>query len=489
MRQHVDAVTFPRCPQCVYELGQSDLEILEVAASRIEAFQHGKLCKAVDTLAQNGEMLVRCSDGSCPNVVLLPAGSSRQQFSCSVCNARSFCTMCRQAPYHFHAECGRVQPLREQWLTWISGGREEYFGRARVAAEDDRRNNALYEGIARHNELEADERWKAENCRLCPGCSRPISKVEGCDSMVCGRAYHGGDQQPGCGQEFDWQQAAPYVAHIERRALPELKTEHAKLRGRTAFHPFTDCNLCGGSGQGISGLRFRCIHCPALDVCSACEPQLANMHEHDHVFEILFESDFRCPWLPRGTRVRIVRTGDRPPRSLTRSNISQLEGQFGKVIGRRRPPLEGYTVELELGQGTVVMAMEHLEPVLNSRAEAEHLLCRTLDEDGEEVPMPAPAPIIRPMDSDDDASGSDESLPRHPRIAGLPGPALRVPRRGRRIIQQRQAIDESPLAFNDFADDSPLSEAEAVPPQHLRALRRRAFDHRAVPARQNRTSL
>mmetsp|Transcript_90072 Transcript_90072/g.165273 ORF Transcript_90072/g.165273 Transcript_90072/m.165273 type:complete len:666 (-) Transcript_90072:47-2044(-) len=477
MQHHIDAVAFPRCPQCDYELSLADLEAVGVAPSRVEAFQHGKLCKAVDTLAQAGEMLVRCSSGACPNVVLLPAGH-RQQFACNLCNARSFCTMCRQSPYHFHSGCESVQPLREQWLKWVSGGREDYYGRARVAAEDDRRNAALYEGIARHNELEADEGWKAQNCRLCPGCSRPISKVDGCDSMVCGRSYHGGDQQPGCGREFDWGQAAPYVAHVERRALPEMNTERAKLRGRTVFHPFTDCNLCGCSG--ISGLRFRCIHCPAFDVCSACEPHLANVHEPDHVFEIVFESDFRCPWLPRGTRVRVVRSGDRPPRSLTRSSVNQLEGQFGKVSARRRPPLEGYTVELDLGQGTVNLAMEHLEPVITSRAEAEELLTRTLDEDGEEVLPPPPPVSASPFPDDFESSASEgEEAPirRPPRRLPPVAPPIRRPRVPHRLSRAGAMAYGSPTQHSDsdFADDSPLSEVEALVPPARRG------PYRSVP--------
>lgn len=428
MGHHVEAVPFPRCPQCTYELSEKDFMLLAVPESRIEAFRHAKLCGAVDTLAGSGEHLVRCSQAQCTNVVLVSSTSGRQRFACSECAAPPFCTHCRQSPYHYHAECNTVQPLREQWLAWISGGREEYHGKARTAEESGRRNQALYEAIARHNELEADEQWKAQNCRLCPGCQRPISKIEGCDSMVCGRAYHGGDQQPGCGREFDWGSAAPYVARVERRALPELATQQIRLRGREVFHPFTDCSLCGR--QGLPGLRFRCIHCEACDVCSECEPQLGNFHDSDHVFEILFESDMRCPWLPRGTRVRIVRCGNLLPSSLTRNSVTQLEGLFGKVVERRRPPLEGYRVELELGQGTVDVASEHLEPVITSRAAAEELLARTLEEDGEE--------------------------PLQPQQPAQPAPEL-------------GAVNEVP--YYDFADDSPLSSESDMPQQPARRRR------------------
>ncbi len=29
--------------------------------------------------------------------------------------------------------------------------------------------------------------WKAKNLRLCPHCGRPVERIDGCNSMVCGR--------------------------------------------------------------------------------------------------------------------------------------------------------------------------------------------------------------------------------------------------------------------------------------------------------------
>jgi len=407
-----------------------------VPLQRLEAFQEARLRGAVDTLAKSDESLIRCSRAECSNVVILES-SGRQMFTCSVCDAEPFCTRCRQTPYHFHASCSRVQPLREQWLAWISGERDGYHGRQRQAAENDRRNQVLYESIRRHNELESDECWKAENCRLCPRCSRPISKVEGCDAMVCGRSYHGGDQQPGCGHVFDWARARPYEAHVRRRELPQADAE-SRLRGRDAFHPFTDCSVCGA--QGLAGLRFRCLHCETFDVCSTCEPRLGDLHQTDHVFEILFESDFKCPWLPRNTRVRIVRSGTRMPKYLNLCNVRELEGLSGVVTGRRRLPLEAYFVELELGQGTAELDPEFLEPVVTSREAAEQLLLRTLEEDGDEpiagpASAPAPAPVSDAERFDDDSplSSSEEEVPHRGRLSQrrIPRPAAYVAGGGR----------------------------------------------------------
>jgi len=437
MTHHVDAVPFPRCPQCSYSLIEDDLMLLNVSPSRIEAFNHATLCGAVDTIARSGEALVRCSRAECMNAVVMPSGRGRQRFSCSVCTAPAFCTQCRQTPYHYHAECDRVQSLRQQWVAWISGGRDDYFGRARAAEVSDERNRALHDAISRHNELEADEQWKAANCRLCPGCSRPISKIEGCDSMVCGRNYHGGGQQPGCGSEFDWAWASPYVVRLERHALPHLVTDNIGLRGRSAFHPFTDCCLCSGERRGIAGVRFRCIHCDAFDLCSECEPKLTHFHEQDHVFEILFESDLRCPWLPKGTRVRIVRSGERLPRSRSRYGGGELEGQFGKITARRRPPVEGYSVELEMLQGSVELELDFLEPVITSRADAEKLLTHTLENDGDpQDPAPVaaarrvPAPRVHESTSEEEGDFADDSpLWSEDEGDGYPPANRRVPQR------------------------------------------------------------
>lgn len=393
MRLHVEATPLPRCPQpdCGYDLREHDLTQLCVEQSRIDAFNQAKLSMAVDRLAAVGEVLVRCSRPECANAVLFPS-TGRQCFRCADCHAEPFCTRCRQAPYHFHAECGKVQPLREQWLSWLSGGRETYYGRARNAEVVDQRNQALYDGIARHNELQADERWKAENCRECPGCSRPVSKIAGCSSMKCGQAYHGGDQQPGCGQEFNWERAKPYRACVQRIELPSL--ENAQVRGKGVFHPFVTCCLC--DKHGFSGPRFQCLNCPAFDVCGACEPKLAEFHMSDHVFDILFESGLQaqCEWLPRGTRVRIVRSGSVTPCPMTRGSATDdLEGRAGTVVRRRRPPLEGYEVELDLDQGTMFFDMMFLEPMVESRDEAATLLNRILEADAD---APSPIPVQLP---------------------------------------------------------------------------------------------
>merc|ERR1712113_592026 len=70
------------------------------------------------------------------------------------------------------------------------------------------------------------------------------------------------------------------------------KCPTGNTRGIGVFHPFVNCTMCGSGGQGIAGLRFRCIHCENFSACSVCEPQLSVLHSTDHVFEIMYESDY-----------------------------------------------------------------------------------------------------------------------------------------------------------------------------------------------------
>merc|ERR1711862_82347 len=119
---------------------------------------------------------------------------------------------------------------------------------------------------------------------------------------------------------------------------------------------------------------------------------------------------------------------------------------------RRRAPLQGYVVKLDMGQGNVDIDEKFLEPVLLSRAEAETLLSKTLDNDHDEIQQPASSPSPEPEDyADDSPLSEEEALPRF----GVP---LRNGTRPGRL----RPFDESPFR-DDYADDSPLSGAESPP--------------------------
>mmetsp|Transcript_54626 Transcript_54626/g.96942 ORF Transcript_54626/g.96942 Transcript_54626/m.96942 type:complete len:933 (-) Transcript_54626:142-2940(-) len=402
MVQWAQASALPSCPHagCGYRLGEHDLEDLRVSETRLEAFRAVQLemgQAALQEGTQSEVFLFRCQGTGCSAAVVLSTGDERRRYVCA-CGAPPVCTGCSASPYHYHAKCSEVQPLRARWLAWLQGGREAYQGlQRRAASEATAQQKALREAMARHSELEQDEQWKAENCRLCPKCQKPTEKIDGCNTMVCGQNTHGGNRQPGCGHRFKWQEARPYRPRAEAprvQSAPALARVGA-ISGRGVRHLFAQCGLCGSGGQCIVGPRFRCIHCPSFNCCLKCEPRLAAEHEDGHVFEILFED--ALDWggsdivLPKGTRARIRRrtnglvsamdedengepqaassTGARRT-STGRKRLRQDSGLEGVIKEKKRGR---YVLELAGGMGTRHVPPADLQPLLTQR-QAERLL-------------------------------------------------------------------------------------------------------------------
>ena len=114
----------------------------------------------------------------------------------------------------------------------------------------------------------SDEAWKIQNCRYCPRCKRLINRTEGCDNMKCGRDYHGtGQVVGGCGQEFDWKRAEPYVSEdiIDTSIIQELEKDDKPQRE-------TIVNIGG------NGYKRKCQICNVTQknmyLCTSLEPAL-----------------------------------------------------------------------------------------------------------------------------------------------------------------------------------------------------------------------
>jgi len=308
------------CPfdQCTYQLQESDLKRIGVSKQRLADFSANLLSLGVESLTRKRrsvpDVLVRCLNEHCGNIILVSAGQ-RIQMRCG-CGQRPFCTRCRQAPYHHHGSCEEVQSCRVEWLDWLSGGGDRYRGQAAASANYEQQLAAMREQMERYRQLERDETWKAQNCRSCPQCRRPIERLEGCSSMKCGQDTDGGNIQPGCGANFDWSEAPPYKASVGASLRPQRKKpEEVRCRGQDVFHAGVRCDVC--HTIGLRGPRFQCLHCKEFNVCMDCQPKLCGLHKADHVFRIIFEPRFTKPGmcLPLGTRVRLVRRGDTMPRT------------------------------------------------------------------------------------------------------------------------------------------------------------------------------
>lgn len=473
LKSSLETSTLPRCldAQCGYELCEVDLEMLSLPAERLDDFRRARLQSVIEELCAtpgrdgtlNGcspvdappppftvmepidpsgrrpsyttsrEVVVLCPNRACDQTVRVQRGGRRFRHVCD-CGAPPFCARCREVPYHYHGQCSELQAMREQWLSWVSQAedRASCFGSPSTsAAAYDEQVQALRAAICRRAELEADEKWKEQNCRLCPSCRQPVPKVVEGDVVLCQQSCASGSQDPpGCGCTFRWSEACPYEALVESRPLPQgrpssseggVDAESRRRRAAETRHVFVDCSLCGSGGDGIVGLRFRCLHCKSFSVCAACEPKLAEVHEKEHVFEIVAEAAFS--WeairLPVGTLARTVRKGETLPWGTFEEGEARVlpEGLTGKVgqavscpvqrVRRKKRGTWGYQVHFEgmpcarspsspqpsaaaaaagdcgpIAATIVEVPAVHLEPVLATRAAAEELLQRALREEG-----------------------------------------------------------------------------------------------------------
>jgi len=286
--------TMVRCQEkerCDVELDEADLRELlkkvndpkEFPMSLADEYAQLILMRCVMSIPG----IIACPTPGCGNWIISSDVNRAERCKCEGCCA-VFCSHCRK-PYHYHCSCNEVPKFQERWIEWISGGRDRYHkdktdavNKVETArAEIEARNAVLRK---KYQDMLADEQFKMENGRYCPQCRRIVIKEGGCDSMVCGRNYHGGNTQDGCGASFDWAQAERYVS--ETLAKPDeepMKIDIPDI-ARSVRHIGIICDMCHTE---IRGLRFSCVHCPSCNFCEKCEMEATVAHPRDHVFRII----------------------------------------------------------------------------------------------------------------------------------------------------------------------------------------------------------
>lgn len=292
------------CPECPHAF--TDLEIVQVVGEgeALEKFRAQQLQRALNNL----EGAIACPTPDCKGYEVASQPGQRERVECSICH-KVFCSLCREN-YHPKIECAEFKSKEALWLAWLATGRDAYVNQlSAVDREYEARLNTFEQ--ERHKHMQAvkdaqrrlkehadDEEWKAQNCRCCPSCHRLINKVSGCDSMVCGRNYHGGDEQDGCGASFNWQTAPPYApanpAHVPtvepmREHQPEhgMRVTHALVQGAGEAAVLVRCDICQ---QEIFGPEFTCVNCPQLfSVCLRCQPRVHLFGHNGHVFDIIYD--------------------------------------------------------------------------------------------------------------------------------------------------------------------------------------------------------
>lgn len=271
----------PKCPApgCPHALTQTEIKQICGEDKTVEQFDRMLLRNALATIAGS----VSCPSDGCDNVIIIDDMTRKVLVECRGCG-RSFCSICR-GPYHYgQATCQTVREKEIQWMHW-----QTQYKSARVAlnAEMEAKLATRQREIdLRLRDLAADEEWKKAHCRLCPSCGRLIEHLEGCDSMVCGSDYHGGNTQNGCGASFSWSSAAPYASQdMSHLNSLDIRSEVAKQvgLGEQIDHGEFKCDFCSSN---IIGLRFSCLNCPCFNICEQCESSGIE-HIPNHIFDIV----------------------------------------------------------------------------------------------------------------------------------------------------------------------------------------------------------
>lgn len=178
----------------------------------------------INTMASNPDMYVPCPRPNCPAYVVVRDPGSMEKCVCPTC-AMVFCSKCKE-PYHYDTTCGEAAQTKDRWFDWMATGKAAYLKNAseKQAVATKKFDEAVRDAMKRFEAMQQDEEWKEKNCRCCPHCGKVVYRVDGCDSMTCGRDAEdkgGGNKQDGCGKGFNWAQAEKYKRPNESANLPK----------------------------------------------------------------------------------------------------------------------------------------------------------------------------------------------------------------------------------------------------------------------------
>lgn len=300
------------CPmRCGHTVSTQEIVQLYGRGHKFVQVQESILLK--NAMASNPEQFIACPKPGCEDYVLAEMPGAKERCVCPTCKFE-FCSLCKQ-PFHYKLNCAEIGPATETWFNWINRDSAAF----RRKLNKDRRiaqkkfSAAVKAAERRFKDLQRDEVWKEQHCRLCPHCNKVVYRVDGCSSMTCGRDAAdkgGGNKQDGCGRSFSWNRAKKYKRGADRAHLPkslaDVDPEHAHdarhyiMRGAKNLPTERErqqyrlrCEVCE---EYISGPRFSCIHCPGgMNICLGCEGQLTSGqrtaigHTVEHVFMVYLE--------------------------------------------------------------------------------------------------------------------------------------------------------------------------------------------------------
>lgn len=216
------------------------------------------------------------------------------QYQCKYCN-KATCSNCDKM-YHYDTSCREYKELCQEWEEWKRFGRSHY---AYLLMDNKQRKEHFAEEkkkferekqLAEQNYQQAlkDEEYLATKAKYCPHCHRVVEHMGGCDLMVCGRNWHGGNSQNGCGKDFRWSQALPYQKAEIKKKVVEFNEAPVEDIIKCTHDKIFSCAICGK--RPIIGYRFKCLNCCCCYLCEECDRNRSNEHEGGkHVFEVIRE--------------------------------------------------------------------------------------------------------------------------------------------------------------------------------------------------------
>lgn len=238
---------------------------------------------------------VGCPQPGCKNWFVVNNPNIKERCEC-ICQ-KCFCSLCKE-DYHYNLNCDQVPVIRKKWIEWNLNGRNKLketqirFGVKvkefeKKKEENEKRNYELKKKF--ENDL-ADEKYKENKCRICPNCKRVVESLGGCDIYICGRDYHGGNAQQGCGAKFHWSKAEIYKSNIT--SPEEVKFEEEPVKPPPELEEKQGEFFCDECKESIKGYRFSCINCPCWNYCWKCEENSTLKHNKNHIFRVIQKNEF-----------------------------------------------------------------------------------------------------------------------------------------------------------------------------------------------------
>ena len=213
-------------------------------------------------------LLASCRAPDCHGRIPLPRAAllanAAETAECNVCR-RSYCACCLEAPHPMRS-CAAAKLIEREWEAFLRNVAGDGAGEG---ADNSEIARTLAQRLVVKDAQQASNAYFARNCKKCPFCSKLVERIEGCDSMVCGRDYHGDKQLGGCGGYFDWSmqpslqpddiEPADTIGEQLNFTMPNYDLRFASA---TAVPTQARCDQCY---KQIVGTRFDCVRCASYD--------------------------------------------------------------------------------------------------------------------------------------------------------------------------------------------------------------------------------